>query len=90
MTATQWKEKGDEAFKLKRFDVATDHYTKALETDPTNFLYFYQRALVLTFRGRSHLAIADYDSVLRLNPSHAAVRAYCGSMTNTYICHSLS
>ena len=59
---------------MKSFDIATDCYTKAIEADPENYLYYYQRALVFTFRGRSSLAISDYNSVLSLNPSHLTVR----------------
>merc|ERR1712137_1321612 len=70
LTAKEWKEKGDESFRLKSYDKATEYYTNAIDTDPENYLYYYQRALVWTFRGRSNLAISDFDSVLKLNPTH--------------------
>jgi len=72
LTGEQWKQKGDEAFKHRMYEVATDHYSKAIEAEPENYLYYYQRALVLTFRGRSHLAIEDFNSVLALNPTHSS------------------
>ena len=73
LTAEQWKAKGDEAFKLRMYEAATEHYSHAIEEEPENYLYYYQRALVLTFRGRSHLAIEDFNSVLALNPAHSSV-----------------
>jgi len=70
LTAEEWKHKGDDAFKAKMFDVATTNYGKAIEADPENYLNYYQRGLVYSFRGRPTFAIRDFDSVLNINPTH--------------------
>jgi len=54
-------------------DKATEHYSKAIELEPANYLYYYSRALVFTSRGRYNLAIADYTTTIELNPTHVTV-----------------
>lgn len=72
LTAEQWKQKADQEFSSKNFDTAIEYYGKAIEADPKNYLYFYQRGLVYTYRRRATLALKDFSSVLQLNPDHVA------------------
>jgi len=72
LTAEQWKQKADQEFNNKNFDAAIEYYGKAIEADPKNYLLYYQRGLVYSFRRRASLAVKDFSSVLQLNPDHAA------------------
>lgn len=49
------KELGNEAYKKKNFDVAIEHYTKAIECDPTNIV-FYNNLAAVHFEKRDYAA----------------------------------
>jgi stress-induced-phosphoprotein 1 len=42
--AEEEKNKGNDAYKNKKFDLAVEHYTKAHELDPSNIVYLTNRA----------------------------------------------
>lgn len=43
--AQHWKEKGNTAFNDKQFSLAVQYYTKAIEYDPTDPIFYANRAM---------------------------------------------
>ncbi|KAF6017017.1 STIP1 [Bugula neritina] len=51
------KEKGNAAYKAKKFEEALSHYGKAIELDPNNIIYYTNKAAVYFEQGRYDLCI---------------------------------
>jgi len=72
--AEQLKLKGNELMKDGSYQEAVDSYTKAIEIDPNNAIFFSNRAAAYTKLGRHEDAIHDCKTAVRLNPQFS--RAY--------------
>lgn len=65
--AVRLKDQGNEFLKNQKFQEAVDAYTKAIELDDTNPIFFSNRAQVHIKMESYGLAIADCDAALALN-----------------------
>ena len=72
-TALEYKEEGNKCFKNLQLDRALECYTKAIERDSSNPVYFSNRAQCLIRMGLFHRAISDAESAIQLD---AAVPKY--------------
>eukprot|EP01079_Euglenida_sp_SAG-EU17-18_P004740 gene4740-865_t len=70
-TPEQLKEKGNEKMKAGSHREAADLYTKAVELDPKNPVYYGNRAAAWTHLKEFNKAIADCDKALALDPRYA-------------------
>lgn len=58
------KNKGNEAYKKKDFENAIKHYTRAMELDPHNAVYYTNRAAVYTEMGKYTEAVQDCEKAI--------------------------
>ncbi|EGD78727.1 serine/threonine-protein phosphatase 5 [Salpingoeca rosetta] len=72
--AEEAKAKGNECFKKKQFHEAIEHYTAAIELDPSVPAYYTNRAFAYIKTEGFGAALEDADSALRRNPKF--VKAY--------------
>jgi len=56
---------------LNKPDSAIAYYTKAIDLEKDNFLYFFKRGTVLLKSGKFKESIADFNDALVLNPEHS-------------------
>ncbi|KAG7194338.1 uncharacterized protein KQ657_004550 [Scheffersomyces spartinae] len=66
--AIAFKDQGNELLKEHRFEEAVELYTKAIELDPSNVIFFSNRAQAEIRLERYGYAIADCDRALELDP----------------------
>jgi len=62
--AKQWKEKGNKAYKAKKFEDAIQNYDKAIECDPEDTLFVTNKAAVYLEKGETDKCIELCDSVI--------------------------
>lgn len=67
--AVKLKDEGNEHFKAHRFDEAIACYTKAIEVDPKNAVFYSNRAQVHIKLENYGLAIIDCDEALKVDPN---------------------
>ena len=72
--ALEWKEKGNEYVKLKKYQEALDCYTKAIEYDSNNEVFYSNRSLMHNNLGNFQKAIKDAEKALSLKPDY--IKAY--------------
>ena len=72
--AEKLKNTGNGHMATKDYDAAIEAYTKAVELDPTNPVYFSNRAAAHSSKGDHATAIVDANNALNIDPSF--VRAY--------------
>jgi small glutamine-rich tetratricopeptide repeat-containing protein alpha len=58
----------------KKYDEAIDAYNKAIALDPTNPVYFSNRAAAYSSKGDHFSAIGDAEQALSVNPQF--IKAY--------------
>jgi small glutamine-rich tetratricopeptide repeat-containing protein alpha len=58
----------------KNFDQAVDSYTQAIALDPTNVVYYSNRAAAHSSKGDHMSAVTDAEKAIQLNPSF--IKAY--------------
>ena len=68
--ALEWKEKGNEYAKIKKYQEALDCYTKAIEYDSTNEVFYSNRSLMHNNLGHFQKAIEDAEKALSLKPDY--------------------
>ena len=69
-SALQYKEEGNRYFKNLQLDIALDCYSKAIERDSSNPVYYSNRAQCLIRMGLSHRAIPDAERAIYLDPTN--------------------
>lgn len=68
--AEKFKEKGNEAFKKHDFQKSIDLYTKAIEYDPTNHVYYGNRSFAYVKIELYGGALSDAKKAIELKPSY--------------------
>jgi len=66
-TAAEWKQKGNELFSQDNVDGAVSAYSKAIELDPKNAIFYGNRAAAYTFQKNFAAAIEDARKAIELN-----------------------
>jgi len=66
--AEEFKEKGNKLFKEQKYLRALDMYSSAIEADPSNAIYYCNRAFCHIKLENNGLAILDADKGIQLNP----------------------
>jgi serine/threonine-protein phosphatase 5 len=69
-TAAEFKDKGNKALVASHFAEAVDMYTKAIELDSTNAIYFANRAQAQIKLEAYGLAISDATESIKLDPKY--------------------
>jgi hypothetical protein len=65
------KQLGNQAFGAKKFREACEHYSRAIDLDPTNPIYFSNRAMCHSRLGDHAKALEDAEKVIQLKPEWA-------------------
>ncbi|CAH2055017.1 unnamed protein product, partial [Iphiclides podalirius] len=76
--AERLKNEGNEFMKAEKYREAYDKYTKAIELDPHNAVYFSNRAASHFKLGEHELAIADCTAALALQPNYGKAHGRLG------------
>lgn len=76
--AEQLKNEGNELMKSGRFREALDRYTRALDLDPRNAVYFCNRAAAHFKLGEHEAAVADCTAALALQPDYGKAHGRLG------------
>ncbi|KAF7792475.1 hypothetical protein EIP86_003514 [Pleurotus ostreatoroseus] len=74
IAAEKQKASGNSYMSSKNYDAAIDAYTQAVALDPTNAVYYSNRAAAYSSKGEHASAVADAEKALEVDPSF--VRAY--------------
>ena len=72
--AEKLKQKGNSLMSGKNFDGAIETYTKAIDLDPTNPVYYSNRAAAYSSKGDHLSAVGDAEKAIEVDPSY--VKAY--------------
>ena len=67
--AEELKKTGNEFFKKKDFEKAVEFYSQAIELDPSNHIYYSNRAQAYRLLKLYGEANADYDRSLQIEPN---------------------
>ncbi|CAM0135120.1 Palmitoyl-protein thioesterase 1 [Umbelopsis sp. WA50703] len=70
VTANSEKELGNNAFQARNYELAVDHYTKAIELDNKSAVYYINRAMAYLKLEKYAEAERDSSSGLSLQPNH--------------------
>ena len=73
-SADKLKQKGNTLMSGKNYDEAIDTYTKAIDLDPTNPVYYSNRAAAYSSKGDHLSAVGDAGKAIKVDPSY--VKAY--------------
>ena len=73
-TAEQHKENGNKFYKTKKYELAIREYSKAIELDPTNAVYYYNRATAFWASGNNQECEKDATEAIKYDPRY--VKAY--------------
>lgn len=69
MSSVEFKEKGNVAFAAKKFDEAIDCYTKAIQLDDKNHVFFSNRSASYAGKQKWAEAVEDAKTCIKLEPS---------------------
>ena len=72
--ADKFKATGNAQMSAKKFDHAIKSYTQAIELDPTNAVYYSNRAAAYSSKGEHSSAVLDAEKAIEADPSF--VKAY--------------
>lgn len=75
LTGSQFNHDGDDKMSRGNYRSAWESYTKAIELEPGNPLYYYNRGLVLAAMERYDEAINDYTKAFSINPAISGIRS---------------
>lgn len=70
LTAVQLKEKGNELMALSKYREAVGYYTKAIELESNNHIYFANRAAAFSHLKDHVSAINDCEKAIAINPKY--------------------
>ncbi|GMM29576.1 Hsp90 cochaperone [Martiniozyma asiatica (nom. inval.)] len=71
MSSEEYKQKGNDAFRLKNFPEAIEHFTKAIELDGSNHVLFSNRSACYASLHKYLDALKDAEKCVQINPSWA-------------------
>jgi small glutamine-rich tetratricopeptide repeat-containing protein alpha len=69
--AEKHKNEGNAKLNAKQYNEAIECYTKAIQMNPENHIYFANRAAALSHLGKHQEAIQDCEVSIRIAPSYA-------------------
>ncbi|XP_072450393.1 small glutamine-rich tetratricopeptide repeat-containing protein alpha-like isoform X2 [Chiloscyllium punctatum] len=69
--AEQLKTEGNEQMKVENYQCAVDYYTKAIELNPSNAVYYCNRAAALSKLGNYTGAVQDCEKAIAFDPSYS-------------------
>lgn len=67
-TAAEFKAQGNAALQAKNFSLAIENYTKAINLDGSNHVFFSNRSAAYLSKGDAQNAMEDAESCIALNP----------------------
>jgi tetratricopeptide (TPR) repeat protein len=68
--ANDWKNKGNDFFKNQDFNSAVECFTKAIELDSSNHIFFSNRSGAYANLGQYEQSLEDANTALKISPSH--------------------
>ena len=68
--ADKLKQKGNTLMSSKKYDDAIQSYTEAIKFDPTNPVYYSNRAAAHSSKGDHLLAVGDAGKAIEVDPSY--------------------
>lgn len=71
MSAAEFKDIGNKHLQAKEFDQAIEAYTKAIEIDPSNHVFYSNRSAAYLSKGEPNQALADGLKCTEVNPAFA-------------------
>ncbi|KAM4810042.1 small glutamine-rich tetratricopeptide repeat-containing protein alpha [Rhinophrynus dorsalis] len=69
--AERLKTEGNEQMKVENFESAVNYYTKALDLNPTNAVYFCNRAAAYSKLGNYAGAVRDCEEAISIDPNYS-------------------
>lgn len=69
--AEEAKQRGNELLKAEKYLEALEMYSKAIDLDPQNAVYFCNRAAAFSKLEKSQEAIADCEAALTIDPTYS-------------------
>lgn len=69
MSAVEFKDRGNQHLQKGEYDQAIEAYTKAIEINPNDHVFYSNRSAAYLSKGDAASALSDADSVIRVNPS---------------------
>ncbi|XP_072338306.1 small glutamine-rich tetratricopeptide repeat-containing protein alpha-like isoform X3 [Scyliorhinus torazame] len=69
--AEQLKTEGNEQMKVENYQSAVDYYSKAIELNPSNAVYYCNRAAALSKLGNYTGAVQDCEKAIAFDPSYS-------------------
>ena len=79
MSVEQLKAEGDAAFRARDYDAALEKYSECIRREPTNKVYYSNRAAVYQSLGQYRSALKDAESALRQDSAYAKAWARKGA-----------
>ncbi|KAK9493337.1 hypothetical protein V1508DRAFT_438936 [Lipomyces doorenjongii] len=77
-TAEELKSQGNKFVSMKNYPSAIESYTKALALDPTNKIYYSNRAAAYSASGKHDMAVKDAESALEIDEKYAKAYSRLG------------
>ena len=74
-TASEFKEKGNQALAAGREKEAVEHYSSAIALDSTNHVFFSNRSAAYCKLQQYEKALEDANECIKLNPTWSKVEA---------------
>jgi len=71
MAGVEWKDKGNASLKAGNVAEAIEHYSKAVELEPTGHVYYSNRSAAYLKQGDGDKALADGEKCVELKPDWA-------------------
>ncbi|KAK9371533.1 uncharacterized protein V1513DRAFT_422003 [Lipomyces chichibuensis] len=76
--AEELKSQGNKFVSMKDYPAAIESYTKALALDPTNKIYYSNRAAAYSASGKHDMAVKDAESALEIDEKYAKAYSRLG------------
>lgn len=73
MTAWDYNREGDRCYSLKQYKEAVENYTRAIQLQANNSIFYNNRGCAYDDLGEYDKAVADYNKAIRLDPQDASV-----------------
>ena len=79
-TGMFWKQKGNEAFKVKNYQLALEHYSKAIELNSSESVFFSNRARCFKNLNRYEQALKDAQEAVELDVDNIKAHLVAGQI----------